>query len=159
MLTNNVASATWLEQQPAYQGKCWQRSYSQCIWQWLALGSYVSCQDQFLWRFDKYEYWKGKCVKSVLGQFSSAVSICRNKGTQSDLGVPFLSGSPPAGGTGALPPALPTGPRVVRSNFCNGGDLSWKKAKRKFWDQQVVFGTKFLKFGPQTANLVTLFPP
>jgi len=27
-----------------------------------------------------------KCVKSVLGGFSSGVSICRNKGTQSDLG-------------------------------------------------------------------------
>jgi len=38
-----------------------------------------------------------KCVKSVLGEFSSGVSVCRNKGTQSDLGVPFLPGSPPAG--------------------------------------------------------------
>jgi len=24
-------------QQPTSLGKCWQRSYSQCIWQWLAL--------------------------------------------------------------------------------------------------------------------------
>ena len=24
---------------------------------------------------DKYEYWKGKCVKSVLGEFSSGVSM------------------------------------------------------------------------------------
>ena len=30
----------------------------------------------------KYEYWKEKCVKSVLGEFNSGVSICRNKGTQ-----------------------------------------------------------------------------
>jgi len=27
-------------------------------------------------------------VKSVLGEFSSGVSICRNTGTQSDLGSP-----------------------------------------------------------------------
>jgi len=44
---------------------------------------------------DKYEYWKGKCVKSVLGEFSSGVSIRRNKGTQSDLGPLF---APLAGG-------------------------------------------------------------
>ena len=44
---------------------------------------------------DKYEYWKGKCVKSVLGEFSSGVSICRNKGTQSDLGPLF---APPGRG-------------------------------------------------------------
>ena len=31
---------------------------------------------------DKYEYWKGKCVKSVLSEFSFGVFICRNKGTQ-----------------------------------------------------------------------------
>jgi len=37
-------------------------------------------------------------VKYVLGEFSSGVSICRNKDTQSDLGTPF---SP-----GALPQAL-----------------------------------------------------
>jgi len=30
-----------------------------------------------------------KCVKSVLGEFSSGVSICRNKSTQSNLGPPF----------------------------------------------------------------------
>ena len=29
---------------------------------------------------DKYEYWKGKFVKSVLGEFSFGVSTCRNKG-------------------------------------------------------------------------------
>jgi len=49
-----------------------------------------------------------KCVKSVLGEFSSGVSICRNKGTQSDLGALFLPGAPPAGGMGSLPPALCT---------------------------------------------------
>jgi len=31
-------------------------------------------------------------VKSVLGEFSSGVSICRNKGTQSDLKATFLPG-------------------------------------------------------------------
>jgi len=55
-----------------------------------------------------------KCVKSVLGEFSSGVPICRNKSTQSDLGAPFLLGLPPVGGTRALPPALP-----VRGVFRN----------------------------------------
>jgi len=54
---------------------------------------------------DKYEYWKRKCVKSVLGVFSSGVSVCRNKGAQSDLGTPFHQG---LGGTGALPSGLYT---------------------------------------------------
>jgi len=49
-----------------------------------------------------------KCVKSVLGEFSSGVSICRNNGTQSDFGALFLPGPPLPGGTGALPPALVT---------------------------------------------------
>jgi len=40
-------------------------------------------------------------VKSVLGEFSSGVSICRNKETQSDLGAPFLPGALPAGRYGA----------------------------------------------------------
>jgi len=39
-------------------------------------------------------------VKSVLGEVSSGVSICRNKGTWSDLGAPFFPGIPPAGGNG-----------------------------------------------------------
>jgi len=34
---------------------------------------------------DKYEYCKGKCVKSILGVFSSGVTVCRNRGPQSDL--------------------------------------------------------------------------
>jgi len=55
---------------------------------------------------DKYEYSKGKCVKSVLGEFSSGISICRNQRTRSDLGASFFSGPPRPGGTGALPPAL-----------------------------------------------------
>jgi len=38
---------------------------------------------------DKYDYWKGNCMKSVLDEFSSSVSISRNKGTQSDLGASF----------------------------------------------------------------------
>jgi len=55
-----------------------------------------------------------------------------------------------------------TGPRVVRSNFCKGpvypgkGPKKSQKAKRKFWGQQVVFGAKYLKFGPKRANLATL---
>jgi len=48
MLKINMDSATLPQQQPTYQSKCWQRSYSQCIWQWLALGSYGSCEDQFV---------------------------------------------------------------------------------------------------------------
>ena len=34
---------------------------------------------------DKYECWKGKCVKPVLGWFCSGVSICHNKGPQADM--------------------------------------------------------------------------
>jgi len=41
-----------------------------------------------------------KCVKGVLVEFSSGVSICRNKGTRSDLGALFCPKPPPAGGTG-----------------------------------------------------------
>jgi len=39
-----------------------------------------------------------KCVKSVIGEFSSGVSTCHNKNTQSNLGDPFLPGLPLAGG-------------------------------------------------------------
>jgi len=55
-----------------------------------------------------------------------------------------------------------TGPRVVRSNSCKGPAYSGKglkksqRGKRKFWGQKVLFGTKFLKFGPKRANLATL---
>jgi len=45
-------------------------------------------------------------VKSVLGEFSSDVSIISNKSTRSDSGAPFLPGAPR--GRGALPPALDT---------------------------------------------------
>jgi len=31
-----------------------------------------------------------------------------------------------------------------------------QKTKRIFWGQQVLFGTKFPKFGPKRANLTTL---
>jgi len=31
-------------------------------------------------------------MKSVLGEFCSGISICRNKGTESDLGTPFCPG-------------------------------------------------------------------
>jgi len=47
-----------------------------------------------------------KCVKSVLGELSSGVSVCRNKGTESDLGAPFLLAPPGRGVRGTLPPAL-----------------------------------------------------
>jgi len=39
-------------------------------------------------------------VKSVVGEFSSGVSIYRNQHTRSDLGARFLSGPPLAGGYG-----------------------------------------------------------
>jgi len=32
------------------------------------------------------------------------------------------------------------------------------KAKLKFWGQQVLFGTTFLKFGPKRVNLTSLTP-
>jgi len=35
LLTINVDSAMLPTQLPVYQGKCWQRSYQQCTWQWL----------------------------------------------------------------------------------------------------------------------------
>ena len=38
-------------------------------------------------------------MKSVLGEFSSVVSIFRNKDSQSDLGAPFLDRAPRPGGT------------------------------------------------------------
>ena len=41
------------------------------------------------------------CVKSFLGEFSSGVSVCRNKGTESDLVAPFCPGPPRPGGTGS----------------------------------------------------------
>jgi len=46
--------------------------------------------------------------------------------------------------------------RVVRFNSCKGSSLPWKRAKRKFWSQQVSFGTKFRKFGSKRANLASL---
>ena len=36
------------------------------------------------------------------------------------------------------------------------GQSSWKRTKRKFWGQKVLFWTKFLKFGPKRRNLATL---
>jgi len=51
-----------------------------------------------------------------------------------------------------------TGPRVVRSNFCKGPNLSWKRAKknqrakRKFWGQQVLFGNQIYKIWPQKGQ-------
>jgi len=48
-----------------------------------------------------------KCVKSVIGEFSSGVSIYRNKGTQSDLsGGPLFARAPRRGIRRILPPAL-----------------------------------------------------
>jgi len=51
-----------------------------------------------------------KCVKSVLGEFSSGVSVCRNKSTQSDVGTPFLPGPPRPGGTGG--PSSSSAPQI-----------------------------------------------
>jgi len=54
--------------------------------------------------------------------------------------------------------------RELRSNSCKGpaylgkGPKKSQRAKRKFWVQQVLFGTKFLKFDPKRANLATLIP-
>jgi len=48
------------------------------------------------------------------------------------------------------------GPRVVRSDLCKRPNSSWKRAKRQFWGQLVLFQTKFLKFGSKWANLATL---
>jgi len=56
-----------------------------------------------------------------------------------------------------------TGPRVDRSNSSKGpaypgkGPKKSQRAKRKFWGHRLLFGTKFLKFGPKRANLETLF--
>ena len=50
---------------------------------------------------NKYDYWKGKCVKSVLGEFSSGVSLCPNNAPQLDYGAPFCQ-APRLGGTGAF---------------------------------------------------------
>jgi len=53
---------------------------------------------------------------------------------------------------------------VVRHNTCKGPNISWKKAKKepkdqtKILGQQVLFGTKSLKFGPKRVNLATLPP-
>jgi len=41
-----------------------------------------------------------KCVISVLREYSSSVSICRTKGTQSDLGALILTGPPDGGEDG-----------------------------------------------------------
>jgi len=45
----------------------------------------------------------GKCVKSVIDEFNSGVSICRNNCHQSDMEAPFLT--VPSGGREAFPPA------------------------------------------------------
>jgi len=53
------------------------------------------------------------------------------------------------------------------SNWTQGGQIEFlqgaksileksQRAKRKFWGQQMLFGNKFLKFGPKRANLATL---
>jgi len=41
-------------------------------------------------------------VKSVLGELSSGVSICRNKGTRSDLGPPLCPPRPRWSARGAF---------------------------------------------------------
>jgi len=55
-----------------------------------------------------------------------------------------------------------TRPKVVRPNSSKGtvypgkGPKTSQRATRKFWGQHMLFGTKFLKFGPKRANLATL---
>jgi len=63
-----------------------------------------------------------KCVKSVLGEFSSGVSVCRNKGTQSDVGAPLLPGPPRPGGTG---PFLRLCADVYLTTFCDLVSVIW----------------------------------
>jgi len=46
-----------------------------------------------------------ECTKSVLGEFSSSVSICPNKVPQSDLEAPYHQG-PTLASTGGVPRAL-----------------------------------------------------
>jgi len=93
MLTINVDSATLPTQLPGYQGKCWQWSYPECTSQCLAWHEAMGRgKINFFDVLHKYEYWKGKCVKSVVGEFSSGVPVCPNKNTQSDLGVLFWHG-------------------------------------------------------------------
>ena len=49
-------------------------------------------------------------MKSVLGEFRSGVSTCRNKGSQSDLGASFLLAPPRPGDTGGPSSgSVPTG--------------------------------------------------
>jgi len=56
---------------------------------------------------DKYKCQKGQYVKSVLGYFSSSVSIWPNKRPQSDFWGPvFIRGSPVRWVREFLPPAL-----------------------------------------------------
>jgi len=47
-----------------------------------------------------------------------------------------------------------TGLRVVRSNSCKRPAYMLEKGQKR--GQQMLFGTKFLKFGPKRANLATL---
>jgi len=54
----------------------------------------------------KYEYCKGKCVESVLAEFSFGVSTCPNKSTQSDLGAPLCPGPLRWEVRGGLPSAV-----------------------------------------------------
>jgi len=46
---------------------------------------------------DKFECRMGKCMKSILGELCSGVSICPTKSPDSDMGAHFLPGPPPAG--------------------------------------------------------------
>ena len=50
-----------------------------------------------------------------IGEFRSGVSICSNKGTQLDLGAPFLLGAPPGRGYRvAHSPALTLRPQTQK---------------------------------------------
>jgi len=75
--------------------------------------------------------------------------------------VGFRGCDPPNRPLGSVP--AQTGPRVVRSNFCKGPNLSWKRAKKeprvkpKLWGQKVLFD-QISEIDRKRVNLATLTP-
>jgi len=65
-----------------------------------------------------------KCVQAVLGEFSSGVSVCRNKGTQSDLGAPFFPAPPRPGVTGG--PSSGSAHRSTKTIDMGGKNPRWE---------------------------------
>jgi len=76
MRTITVHSATLPTQLPAYQSKCWQRSYPQCISQWLAQ------------------------ITRTYGSWEVQFTLTTVTRPQSDLGLAICP--PPTGGYGGL---------------------------------------------------------